>query len=104
VTVVIGQSSTLTLTASPDASNGTSTFTVTATDTLSQSTESAQASASVSGGSSGGGGGCPPGTIDLGGGICIPTGCALAPARQSNRAPVAFLALAAFALLRRRRR
>ena len=51
--------------------------------------------------------GCPPGTIDLGGGICIPaSGCSLSIEATPASAAPALIALGAIALVvtRRRRR
>jgi MYXO-CTERM domain-containing protein len=95
-----GQSTTLTVSASSSATNGDNYLTI--TGSAGGASRTAKAEANVSGGQAGGGGGgggCPAGTIDLGGGICLPIGC------NSTSGGVTWLgafAVGAFMLWRRR--
>lgn len=72
-TLLPGQSTTLTVSATSSAVNGDNYFSISATAGGPQRT--AKAEANVSGGTTGGGGGgnCPPGTTNIGG-VCVPTG------------------------------
>ena len=94
-----GQTATLTVSVTSSATNGEDYFTVHGTAGSTQ--RQAKGTATVSGGQGGGGGGnCPPGTIDLGGGICIPLGCST---NSNGFAWAGAFAVGAFLLWRRRR-
>jgi MYXO-CTERM domain-containing protein len=98
--VAPGGTSTLTVSVDSSAANGEDYFSFSGTAGGVQ--RFAKGTATVSGGSGtggGGGGGCPPGTIDLGNGICLPTGCS---SSSSGFAWVGAFAVGAFLLWRRR--
>jgi len=100
-TISAGQTSTLTVSVDSSAANGEDYFTV--SGSAGGVSREAKGTATVTGGSGsggGGGGGCPPGTIDLGNGICIPTGCS---SSGNGFAWLGAFAVGAFMLLRRRR-
>ena len=72
-----GDTATVTIAVSTAATNGADYFTIHGTS--GGVSHDAEAQATVTGGAgsggTGGGGGCPAGTVDLGNGVCVPTGC-----------------------------
>ena len=101
-----GQSSTMTLSVTTAATNGADVFDITGSaggvsrHGKSQATVSGGTGSGGTGGGGGGGGGCPAGTIDLGGGICLPVGC---NSTGVGSAWFAALGLGALFMLRKRR-
>ena len=102
-TLSVGQSATLTVSASTSAANGVNVFTL--HGTASGITNQAKGTATVSGGSAGGGGGpgtCPTGTINVGG-VCVPLPGGGGGCSSTGSSWLAIAGLGALLLARRRR-
>ena len=101
-TISPGQTATLTVSVDSSAANGEDYFSF--HGNAGSTSRAAKGTATVTGGSGsggGGGGGCPPGTIDLGNGVCVPTGCS---SNGSGFAVLGAFAFGAAMMLWRRRR
>ncbi len=103
-TIAIGDTATLTVSATSAATNAANVFTI--HGTASGITNQAKGTATVSGGSTGGGGGggnCPAGTVDVGG-ICVPIPGGGGGCSTTGGSWIALLGLGAVLFARRSRR